>query len=183
MPWLRTDDGPRKLRAVWLGPSGSTLPFQWTYVQWAVTLCAIPVGIALLWLVMAALGIPVSWIWPFAVPWGGTFAVYLAVKVMARVTFDEPLRYHQRLVRNEWSSLSRRQRSSPVHVSWQQPTIGYLSPNTLAVMGWTGPAQIPLPQSAQATPKGDLEDADPVPEKETSSARPRWQQQYVSTTS
>ena len=44
MPRLRTDDGPRKLRAVWLGPAGSTLPFQWTYVQWLVTLVAIPIG-------------------------------------------------------------------------------------------------------------------------------------------
>ena len=43
MPRLRTDDGPRKLRAVWLGPAGSTLPFQWTYVQWLVTLVAIPI--------------------------------------------------------------------------------------------------------------------------------------------
>ncbi len=46
MPRLRTDDGPRKLRAVWLGPAGSTLPFQWTYVQWLVTLIAIPIGAA-----------------------------------------------------------------------------------------------------------------------------------------
>ncbi|MBM7799362.1 hypothetical protein JOE57_002283 [Microlunatus panaciterrae] len=45
MPDLRTDDGPRKLRAVWLGPKGATLPFEWTYVQWAVTLLMIPVGI------------------------------------------------------------------------------------------------------------------------------------------
>ena len=33
MPLLRTDDGPRRLRAIWLGPNGATLPFEWTYVQ------------------------------------------------------------------------------------------------------------------------------------------------------
>ena len=38
MPNLRTDDGPRKLRAVWLGPKGATLPFEWTYVQWSAVL-------------------------------------------------------------------------------------------------------------------------------------------------
>ena len=47
MPHLRTDDGPRKLRAVWLGPKGATLPFEWTYVQWAAVLIlenAAPMG-------------------------------------------------------------------------------------------------------------------------------------------
>jgi len=38
MPLLRTDDGPRRLRAIWLGPNGATLPFEWTYVQWGVVL-------------------------------------------------------------------------------------------------------------------------------------------------
>ena len=44
MPYLRTDDGPRKLRAVWLGPKGATLPFEWTYVQWAAVLIGIVVA-------------------------------------------------------------------------------------------------------------------------------------------
>ena len=41
MPNLRTDDGPRKLRAIWLGPKGATLPFEWTYVQWSVVIAAL----------------------------------------------------------------------------------------------------------------------------------------------
>ncbi|HEX8509077.1 MAG TPA: hypothetical protein VF635_06220 [Propionibacteriaceae bacterium] len=158
MPWLRTDDGPRKLRAVWLGPSGSTLPFQWTYVQWAVTLCAIPLGIGLLWLAMAAVGIPVAWIWPFAVPWGGTFAVYLAIRVMAPVTFDEPLRYHQRLLRGEWSATSSApHRALPVQVQWDLPKIGYLSTNTLQAMQWLQSDQRPA-RSADAGDRVPIDD-------------------------
>jgi hypothetical protein len=192
MPWLRTDDGPRKLRAVWLGPSGSTLPFQWTYVQWAVTLCVIPVGIGLLWLIMAAVGIPFSWIWPFAIPWGGTFAVYLAVKVMSRVTFDEPLRYHQRLVRAEWSSQSsRRHRDHPLELRWARPKIGYLSESTLRAMGWAEPGQRPVPveptdSSAPAEPRQDLGVTVLEPPRTAAPpgaprARPWWQQEeYLS---
>lgn len=48
MPHLRTDDGPRKLRAVWLGPKGATLPFEWAYVQWAAVLIGIVVAPLLL---------------------------------------------------------------------------------------------------------------------------------------
>jgi hypothetical protein len=95
---------------------------------------------------MAAVGIPFSWIWPFAIPWGGTFAVYLAVKVMSRVTFDEPLRYHQRLVRAEWSAQSsRRHQDHPLELRWARPKIGYLSESTLRSMGWAEPGQRPIP--------------------------------------
>lgn len=181
MPWLRTDDGPRKLRAVWLGPSGSTLPFQWTYVQWAVTLCAIPVGIGLLWLVMAAFGIPVAWIWPFAVPWGGTFAVYLAIKVMSPVTFDEPLRYHQRLLRGEWAAASSAPlRAQPVEVQWELPRIGYLSSHTLQAMQWLVADQQPGSDDPHAVKedrgveddRGAQHDRDAEAERETVSHAP-----------
>ena len=54
MPRLRTDDGAQAAGRLAGTTRGSTLPFQWTYVQWLVTLVAIPVGAtvggALVWL-------------------------------------------------------------------------------------------------------------------------------------
>lgn len=148
MPRLRTDDGPRKLRAVWLGPAGHTLPFQWTYVQWAVTLIAVPVagtlGTALVWLLtndpVWALGIGGLW---FAAA-----GMWLAVRLMRNVTFDEPLRYHRRLVRNEFA----RQFSQPVGarqiaVQFPVPPIGYLSPAVRTAMGWDDDSQRPITPS------------------------------------
>ena len=103
MPRLRTDDGPRKLRAVWLGPAGGTLPFQWTYVQWLVTLVAIPIGAAAGGFLLSILGAGLVWTLSVGVLWGGAAGVWVAVKVMRHVTYDEPLRYLQRLVRGEFS--------------------------------------------------------------------------------
>ena len=107
MPWLRTDDGPRKLRAVWLGPKGATLPFEWTYVQWSVTLLMIPLGVALVALLIAVGGLltighaPWFTFW-FGLIYGAPAAIYLAVRLMRGVTFDEPLRYKTATFREEF---------------------------------------------------------------------------------
>ncbi|MFL6064471.1 MAG: hypothetical protein ACJ72G_07350 [Friedmanniella sp.] len=112
MPELRTDDGPRKLRAVWLGPKGATLPFEWTYVQWAVTLLMIPLGVALVSLLIALAGLasighpPWFTLW-FGLIYGAPMAVYLAVRLMRGVTFDEPLRYKTATFREEFGRRSR----------------------------------------------------------------------------
>jgi hypothetical protein len=153
MPRLRTDDGPRKLRAVWLGPAGNTLPFQWTYVQWAVTLLAVPIagtiGTTIVWFL---LGDPV-WAFGLGGLWFGAGGVYLAIRMMKNVTFDEPLSYHRRLVGREFS----RQFSQPVGprevaVEFQVPPISYLSPAVRRSMGWDVPAQRPLTVTEPAAP-------------------------------
>ena len=145
MPRLRTDDGPRKLRAVWLGPAGSTLPFQWTYVQWAVTLVAIPIGAAVGGLLLWLLGAGLVWTLTIGVLWGGAAGVWVAVKVMRYVTYDEPLRYQRRLVRGEFSrSFSTGAELRPVEVAFTVPPIDYLSPAVRRSMGWETPEQLPL---------------------------------------
>jgi hypothetical protein len=106
VPDLRTDDGPRKLRAVWLGPKGATLPFEWTYVQWAVTLLMIPAGVGLVALVVALAGLatvghPPWFTFWFGLIYGAPLAIYLAVRLMRGVTFDEPLRYKTATFREE----------------------------------------------------------------------------------
>ena len=158
MPRLRTDDGPRKLRAVWLGPAGHTLPFQWTYVQWAVTLIAVPVagtiGTAVVWLL---LGDPV---WAFGIGglWCGAAGVYLAIRLMRNVTFDEPLGYQRRLVRGEYArEFAAPVGASRIAVQFAEPQIGYLSTAVRKSMNWdvadqqplaTRPAMPPEPRAA-----------------------------------
>lgn len=124
MPELRTDDGPRKLRAVWLGPKGAALPFEWTYVQWAVTLLMIPLGIVLTCAVIAlagwvTVGHPPWFTFWFGLIYGTPAAVYLAVRLMRGVTFDEPLRYKTTTFREE---VGRRQRvSAEGATEWAMP--------------------------------------------------------------
>ncbi|MBO0811201.1 MAG: hypothetical protein J2P23_04055 [Microlunatus sp.] len=135
MPELRTDDGPRKLRAVWLGPKGATLPFEWTYVQWAVTLLMIPVGVALVAGLIAVAGVltighpPWFSVW-FGVIYGAPAAVYGAVRVMRGVTFDEPLRYKLTTAREELGRRSREPVEPPTNWRMPWPRIADLSPAT-----------------------------------------------------
>lgn len=124
MPELRTDDGPRKLRAVWLGPKGAALPFEWTYVQWSVTLLMIPVGIGLVSIIIAVLGwvtvghAPWFTVW-FGLIYGAPLAIYLSIKLMRGVTFDEPLRYKTATFREE---LGRQQRTAAEGaLEWSMP--------------------------------------------------------------
>ncbi|MDN5803328.1 MAG: hypothetical protein L0H26_01880 [Microlunatus sp.] len=151
MPRLRTDDGPRKLRAVWLGPAGHTLPFQWTYVQWAVTLIAVPVagtiGTVVVWLLLHD---PV-WALGIGGLWCGAAGMWLAVRLMRNVTYDEPLRYQRRLIRQEFSPrFSRPVGARRIAVRFELPPIGYLSPAVRSSMGWDVGAQRPLATSAMS---------------------------------
>ena len=146
MPRLRTDDGPRKLRAVWLGPAGHTLAFQWTYVQWLVTLVAIPAGSLIGALLLRLLG--AGWVWTagIGVLWGGAAGLWLAVRLMRHVTFDEPLRYQRRMVRGEFSRrFSVAVDPQPVRMLFEPPEIEYLAPVVRRAMGWDVPSQQPLP--------------------------------------
>ena len=103
MPAIRTDDGPRRLRAVWLGPRGNRWYWTWTYVQWAVTLVALLAGVAigfgLIWL--ATGDVKISAI--IGSLWGGTAAVLGTKRLMRHVDYDRPLRYWRATLRSEWS--------------------------------------------------------------------------------
>jgi hypothetical protein len=135
VPELRTDDGPRKLRAVWLGPKGATLPFEWTYVQWSVTLLMIPLGIALVALLVAVgglvtIGHPPWFTFWFGLIYGAPLAIYLAVRLMRGVTFDEPLRYKTTTFREEFGRQSR-DRAEGV-TQWVMPFPKLTEPSAVA---------------------------------------------------
>lgn len=125
MPEIRTDDGPRKLRAVWLGPDGYTLPFEWTYVQWAVSLTAVALGAPLGVLLLAAAakvatGSYQLWFTGLiGVLLGGYAALLLAVPIMRGVTFDEPLRHKRFLLRSELGRDSRHRQAKSTE--WVMP--------------------------------------------------------------
>lgn len=133
MPPLRTDDGPRKLRAVWLGPKGGTLPFEWTYVQWCITLIATPFGAVIVAGLAHLLGAP-PWVQLLAVLYGGVLGVYLAVKAMRNVTFDEPLRHKTATVRAEFSRRLRRPTEQPLVWEWSTPVISELTPQAARLL-------------------------------------------------
>ena len=134
MPELRTDDGPRKLRAVWLGPKGATLPFEWTYVQWSVTLLMIPVGIALVAAMIALAGVvtvghPPWFTFWFGLLYGTPLSIYLAVRLMRNVTFDEPLRYKTATFREEFSRTTRERAEGVTDWAMPWPRLVELSPS------------------------------------------------------
>lgn len=146
MPHLRTDDGPRKLRAVWLGPAGHTLAFQWTYVQWLVTLLTVPVAAAIGAGLLRLLG--ADWVWTagIGVLWGGAAGLWVAVRLMRNVTFDEPLRYQRRLLRAEFNRhTSTVLQPRPLAVRFTLPPMDYLSTPVRRAMGWDVPEQQPIP--------------------------------------
>ena len=146
MPELRTDDGPRKLRAVWLGPKGATLPFEWTYVQWAVTLLMIPLGIGLVSLVIALAGLvtvghaPWFTLW-FGLIYGAPMAIYLAVRLMRGVTFDEPLRYKTSTFREEFGRQSRERAEGITEWTMPFPKLAELPAAAQDLLGASTPNQ------------------------------------------
>lgn len=171
MPRLRTDDGPRKLRAVWLGPAGHTLPFQWSYVQWALTLVIVTVtstiGTLLVWWLLRD---PV-WAFGLGTLWFGAAGVYLGVRVMRNVTFDEPLGYQRRMVKEEFSSkFAKPVGTRQMAVTFEIPPITYLPSAVRRCMDWhTLADQQPLPNDSLVDPeeRAPLPDPDPVPEAAT----------------
>jgi hypothetical protein len=134
VPELRTDDGPRKLRAVWLGPKGATLPFEWSYVQWSVTLLMIPVGIIVVAALVALAGLVtvghVPWFtfW-FGLIYGAPAAIYLAIRLMRGVTFDEPLRFKFTTFREEVGHGQRTRAEGVTRWTMPWPAIAELPPS------------------------------------------------------
>ncbi|MFD7161245.1 hypothetical protein ACFV9C_42135 [Kribbella sp. NPDC059898] len=104
MPELRTDDGPRRLRAVWLGPKGLRWPADWTYVQWGVFLSLGLIMTVLLVLVL----IPASgWLAAMGGPtWGFALAYLITPRVMKHIDYDRPLRWYRRHLMSEWKNSS-----------------------------------------------------------------------------
>jgi hypothetical protein len=94
MPEIRTDDTPRRLRAVWLGPRGKTLSWEWTYVQWALCLLLVSLCSAILLAVLWPLDHVIAVV--FGIGAGAVLGVRLASAAVARTNYDQPLRWWSR---------------------------------------------------------------------------------------
>jgi len=90
---LRTDDDIRKVRMVWMGPERVTLPFQLTYVQWAVGAAITALFIALSRLVVG------DWWWT-----GVAFALSLVANTVLfkHVDHDRPVHTVLRTAVTDW---------------------------------------------------------------------------------
>lgn len=152
MPRLRSDDGPRHLRAVWLGPKGATLPFTWTYVQWLGTLLF---AVVLGWVALAiTFAITRDFVYTVAgtVLYGWAPGLYLGMKVMAYVDVNEPVRFKRQLLRTQLSRKHRELPPAPVHWQMSAPRITPLGEGALHCLRWWDDAsQHPLtpPQGSQ----------------------------------
>ncbi len=105
MPRLITDDAPRRLRGVWLGPKGVRWPVDWTFAQWGVfaaLMIACPLAIFFVFVFLN---------WYLAVSngllWGPVAAYFLTKWVMGFVDYDRPLRFWFRQIRGEWKRSQR----------------------------------------------------------------------------
>lgn len=145
MPTLRTDDGPRRLRAVWLGPKGATLPFEWTYVQWMVVIVAASlvgdVAAVVAWFVTHH---DLTYTAASAVIWGWPLGGFLAVRSMRGVSFDEPLRAKLATIRSQLGN--RKEKTTvPAVGMWEItfPPIHHLAEPTLQCLRWSEHGQRP----------------------------------------
>jgi hypothetical protein len=105
MPDIRTDDTPRRLRAVWLGPRGKTLAWEWTYVQWSLCLA----------LMVACSAVLLLLLWPvdhtiavcFGIGGGSLIGQKLAAHAVAHTNYDQPLRWWRQTLRGEFRRSTR----------------------------------------------------------------------------
>lgn len=115
MPLLRTDDGPRRLRAVWLGPRGNRFWVEWTYVQWAV-FAGLTIVFAVLVFGLLFLADP-SLAAMACVPWGLMMSYVVTKWIMDHADYDRPLRYWRWVFRSEWRRSQRTPREAAVRIA------------------------------------------------------------------
>lgn len=94
MPEIRTDDAPRRLRQVWLGPRGFRLWFEWTYPRLFAFVLAWSITGPAAWFVLSQTGSRVHVAFVLGVfGYGAGLAYVISRLVMVGVTADEPLLY------------------------------------------------------------------------------------------
>jgi hypothetical protein len=120
---LRSDDGVRRVRAMWLGSGAMRWPVDWTYVEWGIAfVCAVavmpPVGL----LATAVLGPLAGVVWALGL--GGWLAYQLFDRVRTEVDADRPVRWWWAVVRHELTAGRRATggpRSMALAATWSSP--------------------------------------------------------------
>lgn len=135
MPLLTTDDGPRKLRNVWLGPKGATLPWQWTYGQWAATILGVP---AVCFVLATTIWLITRWDAYMTYLMVYLCVGYLLVRAVMRlwkyVEFDTPVSYLLSVAKREWreGEVADQEGSQ----QFAMPRLRHLSHPTMRAMRW-----------------------------------------------
>lgn len=91
----RPDDDIRRVRNVWLGPRGITLPFTASYVTWGI------------WFVTFMALLLLRWVSPIDIGnalWDMVLAGYVAVLVSKALDHDRPLRMLFRVIKQHLTS-------------------------------------------------------------------------------
>lgn len=113
-----TDDGPRRLRGVWLGPKGLRWPVDWTYTQWGVftglLLVCPPIVFSVFYFVNLYLAIC------NAILWSPFLAYSMTRLVMAHTDYDRPLRFWARQVPGEFKRSRRTPAAAQVRIDCGQ---------------------------------------------------------------
>lgn len=104
MPPIRTDDAPRRLRAMWLGPRGARWPVDWTYPQWGVFVILLLTVPPLIFFLVAWWDVAFAAAFAF----GGPVIAYRVTTSMPKwVNYDRPLRWWVGVLRAEFSHSTR----------------------------------------------------------------------------
>ncbi len=157
MPELITDDGPRKLRNVWLGPKGLRLPVEYTYTHWLMLAILLPLTVFVVGGVATGLftllGVKDSWyIGLLTSPFALLGAVLLVQKVAEHLSFETPFGYLHSATTAEWRESEVHAADTDTTAEVRVPTIEPVSYWTASAMRWpTDECPPPVPRERTAT--------------------------------
>lgn len=135
MPYLRTDDGPRALRIIFLGWKGFTFAWEWTLQRWIITAAITAVTVPALYQVTKLLTTSPVFNAFAAALFGIAAAVWAAGKITAVVSFDQPLAYQVGALA-EAVKVAASPRPKPATLRPATPTVGALSPGAARSLRW-----------------------------------------------
>lgn len=127
MPRIRSDDQALSLRNPWLGPAGLTLPVQWSYARWGVSVGLATVFGWTLFLLLSAAGSVQAGVMA-ALTFGTVGGFWLGWRLTDGTTFDEPLPYRVAVWWRDRRLARRPADTTPTRFVASLPPVGELSP-------------------------------------------------------
>lgn len=150
MPPIRTDDAPRRLRQVWLGPKGLRLGFEWPYPRLFLFVCLWAALTPVAWYVLGVTGSRVHIAFLLGNGWGLVLSWLASWAIMKGVSADEPLFYRVRML----LAITRPRPIAPVEevsIELEFPTISEMSPGLRRAITGRSPDSKPFIFTPTAT--------------------------------